>query len=353
MTSSAPAPGSRIASRLGFSDRVFVGPAARRLAREVEAGLDLVEEGLAEDLRVADSLADAASRYLYEAGGKRVRPVLALLTAQLGAGNVPAVVDIAKALEMTHLGSLYHDDVMDGADRRRGVPAAHAVWGNNVAILTGDILFSRASQIMSHHGDRAIRLQADTFERLVLGQMHETVGPQEGDDPIAFYLQVLADKTGSLIAAATEAGAIFSGAPAEYGEPLRVYGEKVGVAFQLLDDVIDLSANPDDTGKVPGTDLRAGVPTMPSLLLAAESDEESRALSAEIDEGVARIADGADPAILDEPLARLRDHAVTEKTMELARSWTRDAIAALDPLPKGPVRDALVRFAQTLADRSS
>ncbi|MEI3843110.1 MULTISPECIES: polyprenyl synthetase family protein [Microbacterium] len=353
MTSSPTASGSRLASRLGFSDRVFVGPAARRLAREIEAGLDLVETGLAEDLRVADPIADATSRYLYEAGGKRVRPVLTLLTAQLGDGNVPAVVDIAKALEMTHLGSLYHDDVMDGADRRRGVPAAHAVWGNSIAILTGDLLFSRASQLMSNYGDRAIRLQADTFERLVLGQMHETVGPQPEDDPIAFYLQVLADKTGSLIAAATQAGAIFSGAPAEYEEPLRVYGEKVGVAFQLLDDVIDLSSKPEDTGKVPGTDLRAGVPTMPSLLLTTEDDEASAALAAEIDAGVARIAEGEDAAILDEPLARLRDHAVTAKTLELARTWTRDAIAALDPLPKGPVRDALTRFAQSLADRSS
>lgn len=353
MTSSPTASGSRLASRLGFSDRVFVGPAARRLAREIEAGLDLVETGLAEDLRVADPIADATSRYLYEAGGKRVRPVLTLLTAQLGEGNVPAVVDIAKALEMTHLGSLYHDDVMDGADRRRGVPAAHAVWGNSIAILTGDLLFSRASQLMSNYGDRAIRLQADTFERLVLGQMHETVGPQPEDDPIAFYLQVLADKTGSLIAAATQAGAIFSGAPAEYEEPLRVYGEKVGVAFQLLDDVIDLSSKPEDTGKVPGTDLRAGVPTMPSLLLTTEDDEASAALAAEIDAGVARIAEGEDAAILDEPLARLRDHVVTAKTLELARTWTRDAIAALDPLPKGPVRDALTRFAQSLADRSS
>nr|WP_246286232.1 polyprenyl synthetase family protein [Microbacterium pseudoresistens] len=342
-----------MASRLGFSDRVFVGPAARRLAAEVEAGLDLVESGLAEDLHVADSLADTTSRYLYEAGGKRVRPVLALLTAQLGEGNIPAVIDIAKALEITHLGSLYHDDVMDGADRRRGVPAAHAVWGNNVAILTGDILFSRASQLMSRHGDRAIRLQSDTFERLVLGQLHETVGPQEGEDPIEFYLQVLADKTGSLIAAATQGGAIFSHAPEEYVEPLRRYGEKVGVAFQLLDDVIDLSADADDTGKVPGTDLRAGVPTMPSLLLARETDAASVSLSAQIDDGVARIAEGEDPAILDEPLRRLRDHAVTAKTMDLAREWTDDALAALAPLSKGPVRDALERFARTLADRSS
>ena len=353
MTTSPAATGSRLASRLGFSDRVFIGPSARRVAREVEAGLDLVEEGLAEDLHVADALADATSRYLYDAGGKRVRPVLALLTAQLGGGNLPAVVDIAKALELTHLGSLYHDDVMDGADPRRGVPAAHAVWGNNVAILTGDILFSRALKLMSGHGDRAIRLQADTFERLVLGQMHETVGPQPGDDPIEFYIQVLADKTGSLIAAATQAGVIFSGAPGEYEQPLRDFGEKIGVAFQLLDDVIDLSNKPEDTGKVPGTDLRAGVPTMPSLLLAVETDPESVALAAEIDEGVRRIAEGADPAILDDALLRLRDHAVTQKTRDLARSWTQGAIDELDVLPKGPVREALTRFATSLADRSS
>lgn len=353
MTSSPAATGSRLASRLGFSDRVFVGRSARALARQVEAGLDLVEEGLAADLHVADSLADVTSRYLYEAGGKRVRPVLALLTAQLGKGNLPAVIDIAKALELTHLGSLYHDDVMDEADRRRGVPAAHAVWGNNVAILTGDILFSRALTLMSGHGDRAIRLQADTFERLVLGQMHETVGPQSGDDPIAFYLQVLADKTGSLIAAATQAGVIFSGAPAEFEEPLRNYGEKVGVAFQLLDDVIDLSANPEDTGKVPGTDLRAGVPTMPSLLLSVETDPASVALAAEIDAGVRRISAGEDPGLLDDALARLRDHAVTARTLELARTWTQGAIDELETLPRGAVRDALTRFAQTLADRSS
>ncbi|MFS0895471.1 polyprenyl synthetase family protein [Microbacterium sp. 179-I 3D3 NHS] len=353
MTSSPIAPGSRLASRLGFSDRVFVGPAARRVARAIEEGLERVETGLADDVRVADPLADAASRYLYEAGGKRIRPVLTLLAAQLGEGNTDEVIDVAKALEITHLGSLYHDDVMDGADRRRGVPAAHAVWGNSIAILTGDILFSRASQLMSRLGDRAIRLQADTFERLVLGQMHETLGAQPDDDPIAFYIQVLADKTGSLIAAATQGGVIFSNAPEELEEPMRIYGEKIGVAFQLLDDVIDLSARPEDTGKVPGTDLRAGVPTMPYLLLKAETDAASVDLAARIDEGVALIADGADPAILDAPLDALREHPVTEKTLELAHTWTQGAIDALDPLPRGTVRDALIRFAETLAGRSS
>jgi len=347
------APGAQTARRLGITERIFVGPRTRKLLGTVEDGLELVEARLAEELKVGDQLADVTSRYLYEAGGKRMRPMLSILTAQLGDGATDDVLAAAAALELTHLGSLYHDDVMDGADKRRGVPSAHAVWGNSVAILTGDLLFSRASQLMATIGERAIRMQADTFERLVLGQMHETVGAQPGDDPVEFYLQVLADKTGSLIAAAGECGVVFSGAPEEYAAPVRDFGEWVGVAFQLLDDVIDLSADPEETGKVPGTDLRAGVPTMPYLLLARSTDPASQALKVTIDEGVARISDGADPAILDAPLATLREHPATAATRRLAHEWADRAVAALEPLPDGPVRDALVRFAEVVVDRSS
>ncbi len=353
MTSSRSAQGARLASRLGLTERVFAGARSRRLLRRIEEDLALVEQSLARELHVTDALADATSRYLYEAGGKRIRPLLTLLTAQLGDGATPAVVSGAMALELTHLGSLYHDDVMDNADTRRGVPSAHSVWGNSIAILTGDLLFSRASQLMAGLGERATRLQADTFERLVLGQMHETVGPSAGDDPVEFYLRVLADKTGSLIAASAQAGALFSGASPEYEEPLRLFGERTGVAFQLVDDVIDLSADADETGKVPGTDLRAGVPTMPYLLLGRRDDAASVALRGRIDEGVALIGDGADPSLLDESLAQLRDHDATDQTLRLARQWSDDAIAAIEPLPDGAVREALVRFAEVVADRSS
>jgi len=349
VTTSPQVSGSRLASRFGLNDRVFATPGAKRLVGKIEDGLERVEAGLAHDLRSTDALVDATARYLYEAGGKRVRPMLAMLAAQLGDGATDDVVKAARALELTHLGSLYHDDVMDESDRRRGVASAHAVWGNSIAILTGDVLFSRASVLMAELGPEAMKLQAETFERLVLGQMHETVGAGEGDDPIAFYLQVLSDKTGSLIAASSHAGALFSGADRLYHEPLRAFGEKVGVAFQLMDDVIDLSADPAATGKVPGTDLRAGVPTMPTLLLA----EDDAKLKAEIDEGVARIAAGADPEILDASVAALRDHAVTARTRELAESWADEAVAALAPLPRGGVREALTRFAGTLVDRSN
>ncbi len=206
---------------------------------------------------------------------------------------------------------------------------------------------------MAQIGERAIRLQADTFERLVLGQMHETVGAQPADDPVEFYLSVLADKTGSLISAAAQAGVLFSDAPAEYERPVLEFGERIGVAFQLLDDVIDLSADPGETGKVPGTDLRADVPTMPYLLLDRSSDPASVALKDAIDDGVARIADGADPAILDDGLAQLREHPATAETRRLAVEWSAEAVAALEPLPEGAVRDALTRFAQVVVDRSS
>ncbi|WP_431802978.1 polyprenyl synthetase family protein [Microbacterium sp. bgisy203] len=353
MTPSLPASGERLSAQLGLTERVLAGPRMRKLLGIVEDGLDEVEATLARELTVSDALADATTRYLYEAGGKRVRPMLALLTAQLGSGTTEHVIAGATALEMTHLGSLYHDDVMDGADVRRGVPSAHAVWGNNVAILTGDLLFSRASQLMAQIGERAIRLQADTFERLVLGQMHETVGPPSGEDPVEFYLQVLADKTGSLIAASAQAGVFFSDASDDYVAPVLEYGEKVGVAFQLLDDVIDLSADPAETGKVPGTDLRAGVPTMPYLLLGRASDPASRSLRATIDDGVARIADGADPAILDDAMTRLREHPATEATRRQAYEWADAAVAGLEPLPQGPVREALVKLSHVIVDRSS
>lgn len=261
--------------------------------------------------------------------------MLTILTAQLGEGVTPHVIAGATALEMTHLGSLYHDDVMDASDVRRGVPSAHVVWGNNVAILAGDLLFSRASQLMAQIGERAIRLQADTFERLVLGQMHETVGAQPADDPVEFYPSVLADKTGSPSRRGAGRRALLRRARREYERPVFEFGERIGVAFQLLDDVIDLSADPGETGKVPGTDLRAGVPTMPYLLLDRSSDPASVALKDAIDDGVARIVDGADPAILDDGLAQLREHPATAETRRLAVEWSPRPSPRWSRFPRG------------------
>ena len=319
----------------------------RALLKNLESGLETVEVQLKSATTYADSVAKNPARHLVDAGGKRIRPALVLLAAQFGDPTRQAVYDAAVVVELTHLATLYHDDVMDDAPTRRGVPTAQHVWGNSVAILTGDLLFARASQVGSNLGQASLTLQADTFERLCLGQLHETVGPSEGQDPIAHYVQVLADKTGSLIAASARLGIMLSGAPAEYEEPMRVFGEKVGVAFQLIDDVIDISdAGP--SGKTPGTDLRAGVPTMPVLLLrkaAAAGDKSAADLLTLID------GDLSEDSVLAYVVKRLREHAVAEQAYNEAKRWADEAVEAIQVLPAGSIRDALAMFAQAVVDR--
>ncbi|MBK5249686.1 MAG: polyprenyl synthetase family protein [Actinomycetales bacterium] len=320
------------------------------LAAQIAAELDEVERRLVDAARHTEPLIQTPSRHLIDAGGKRLRPVLVMLTSQFGTGIDDAVRQAAVATELTHLATLYHDDVMDSAPLRRGAPSAHEVWGNSVAILTGDLLFARASQLVSELGPVAVRIQADAFERLVLGQLHETLGPQDGEDPIEHYLSVLADKTGSLIAAAANYGTLFSGA----GEDVRAaavrYGEKVGVAFQLADDVIDLTSDAETTGKTPGTDLREGVATMPVLLLRARS--AAGTLDAEGADLLTHLSgDLSSDEVLADVLRRLRAHDVLDEARELARTWARDAVAELDDLPDSAAKNALVAFAGLLVDR--
>src|SRR6218665_3040699 len=361
-------------------DRTFT-VAERRLAQSIAADLERVERGLVEEVRFTAHIAEASTRYLLEAGGKRLRPTLLLLTSHLGSGATDDVITAAEAIEITHLASLYHDDVMDGSDRRRGIPSAHSVWGNQVAILTGDLLFARASQLMARLGERAIRIQTDTFERLVLGQLNETVGPREGDDPIAHYLNVLADKTGSLLAAAAQAGVMFSGGPAEHEQPIIDFAERIGAPFQILDDVLDLSAQPEKTGKVPGTDLRSGVVTLPLLRLRDMAIQD--ASSADLLERLERVVlprDGGDDGgtgtgyptggmmpphtdrelqrqppsrAVDALVAEFRAHPPPAATIAEAHGWLRSAVAALEPLPDSTVKATLAQFADAMVQRST
>jgi heptaprenyl diphosphate synthase len=326
----------------GITDAALLGPLAE--------GLAAVETRLSDAVRLADPLADRTSRHLLEAGGKRTRPLLCLLAAQLGEPT-PQVVEAAVVCELTHLATLYHDDVMDSADVRRGAPAAHTVWGNTVAILSGDLLFARASRVCAGLGPEAVSIQAETFERLCLGQMHETVGPGDGD-PVGHYLQVLSDKTGSLIATACRFGAMFAGCDAMTVETMIRYGERVGCAFQLADDVLDLVSDTEESGKVPGTDLREGVATLPVLILRAmaaageEGPGGARALAL-LDAGVESDED------LAEALSLLRSHPAMQGAREAARQAADDAVASLAGLPAGRVPDALAAVAKQLADRVS
>jgi heptaprenyl diphosphate synthase len=336
---------------LSGGQSVFASSEQRDIARALDDGLDLVEAGLVTQLRFADDVADSVGRYLFDAGGKRVRPLLTLLTSQWGEGITDDVITAAQVIELTHLATLYHDDVMDEAQQRRGVTAAQKVWSNSIAILAGDLLFARAGSLGVGLGQAAMRRQAHVFERLVLGQMRETVGPKPGDDPISHYLRVLSDKTGSLIALAAEFGVTMSGAPTTLVGPVTKFGEDIGIAFQLVDDVIDLADPSQGTGKLPGTDVRRGVTTLPMLLLEQHASDDSA--SAHL---LTTLRKGSTGDIADDDFQRaiveLRHHPVTSQTMDTARDVADRAVSYLDDAPPGVVRDALVRFAGQVVERS-
>lgn len=323
----------------------------KKLAKELDQGIAAVEAGLERELKFSEDIADAVARYLFDAGGKRVRPLLTLLTAQWGGGTNDRVIRVAQVIELTHLATLYHDDVMDEAAQRRGVAATQTVWGNSVAILAGDLLFARAGSLVGSLGQQAITLQAATFERLCLGQMRETVGPKPGQDRIAHYLSVLSDKTGSLIALSAEMGIRMSDGPEALVAPVRRFGEKIGIAYQLVDDVIDLSERGSGTGKPPGTDVRRGVTTLPMLYLQelAATDPSAAVLLEKLARGTSGEAGEEE---FQDSIRALREHPVTESTMAKAREMADAAIAELDAAPDDLVKKGLVRFAHQIVDRS-
>jgi heptaprenyl diphosphate synthase len=283
---------------------------APALEAQLVSQMAQVESLLRSHTRSEYPFVDETAHHLVAAGGKRLRPLLTLLTAQYGDSNADGVIAAAVACEITHLATLYHDDVMDEAPLRRGVESANMRWGNTIAILTGDFLFAKSSDLLADLGPAAVRLQARTFERLVIGQIMETQGPNPGQDPLEHYLKVVADKTGSLIAASARYGGMISKAPAEITDTVTIFGEKIGVAFQLADDVIDIASESNQSGKTPGTDLREGVPTLVTLNVMKSTDSADadlkRLLSAPIE----------DEATVQQVLVALRNHKALDESRE-------------------------------------
>ncbi|MEU4212854.1 polyprenyl synthetase family protein [Streptomyces sp. NPDC026206] len=320
------------------------------LEADVQAGLAAVEEGLLEATKSGVPFITEAAQHLVQAGGKRFRPLLVMLAAQFGDPYAPGVVPSAVVVELTHLATLYHDDVMDEAEVRRGVDSANARWGNSVAVLTGDFLFSRASQILADLGPEAVRIQAEAFERLVTGQILETAGPRGGRDPIEHYLDVIAGKTGSLIAVAGRYGAMMSGADERIVETLTHYGERLGVAFQLADDVLDIASDSHESGKTPGTDLREGIPTLPVLHLRAQAAATGSPEDLQLCELLS--GDLADDDLLAEVLRRLRVHPALEQARRDTVRYAQEARATLAPLPECSAKGALEQLCDAVVHRA-
>ena len=306
-----------------------------------------VESLLRSHTRSEYPFVDETAHHLVAAGGKRLRPLLTLLTAQYGDPTGQGIIAAAVACEITHLATLYHDDVMDEAPLRRGVESANMRWGNTIAILTGDFLFAKSSDLLADLGPAAVRLQARTFERLVIGQIMETQGPNPGQDPLEHYLKVVADKTGSLIAASARYGGMISGAPAEITDTVTVFGEKIGVAFQLADDVIDIASESNQSGKTPGTDLREGVPTLVTLNVMNSNDPQDadlkRLLAAPI----------TDEPTVQQVLVALRNHKALDESRQQLLQVAKEARSALGPLPINDATGALMSLCDAVIDRSA
>lgn len=316
------------------------------LEQDLVVGLAQVEELLRSHIKGKYPLVEETAGHLAAAGGKRLRPLLTLIAAQYGDPTRYEVIQAAVVAELTHLATLYHDDVMDDAPLRRGVESANNRWGNTVAILTGDYLFAKCSALLADLGPEAVRLQSQTFERLVIGQIMETQGPDTGEDALAHYLQVVADKTASLIATSARYGALVSGANNEIIENVTLFGEKIGIAFQLADDVIDISSESKDSGKTPGTDLREGVPTLVTLRVLASTKESDRELQKLLSAPI------ESETVVAEVLAALRSHSALVESRAQLFATAEQARNALKPLPMCDATSALFSLCDAVIERS-
>jgi heptaprenyl diphosphate synthase len=314
------------------------------LEATIAAGLNETESLLNSRIEGRYLFANETSRHLVAAGGKRFRPLITILGALVGNGINEKVIKAAAVCELTHLATLYHDDVMDEAPLRRGVESANSRWGNSVAILTGDYLFAKMSQILAELGPEAVKLQADTFERLVIGQILETQGPGN-EDPLTHYLQVVADKTGSLIATSLRFGAMFAGCNKTEIETLTEFGEKIGIAFQLADDIIDIASDSLDSGKTPGTDLREGIPTLVTLNALKSNDPQDASLKLALS-GPIKSEEKVQWVIQE-----LRNHKAMAESRAQLQSIAKEARAALGPLPISETSTALFSLCDLVIDR--
>jgi heptaprenyl diphosphate synthase len=318
----------------------------KALEASLLADMAKVEELMRSHIKGDYPLVIETSRHLVEAGGKRLRPLLTLLAAQFGDPSNYDIIKAAVCCELTHLATLYHDDVMDDAVLRRGVISANKKWDNAVAILTGDYLFSKVSDMLADIGPEAVKLQAKTFERLVIGQIKETQGKSEGLSQIDHYMKVVADKTGSLIATSARFGALLSGASGQTVEVLTKFGEKIGVAFQVADDLLDISSNETASGKTPGTDLKEGIPTLVTLYVIAANNPADKDLISKLN---GPISESDLPGVI----TQLRSHKALSDVKDYLANVANEANDLLTDLPEGAAKEALKNLTFALVNRST
>ncbi|HEY1330688.1 MAG TPA: polyprenyl synthetase family protein [Actinomycetota bacterium] len=314
------------------------------LEQEIRARLAEVEAGLEKAVRADTDFVTQAAQYLLTAGGKRFRPTLVLLSGYFGDPSDPRLIQGGIAIEIVHLATLHHDDVIDEAETRRGRPSVNARWGNTVAILTGDYLFARASEISAELGTEVSRLLSRTIATLCDGQIREVEATGRRDQSEAAYMEIIRRKTAALIATSCRLGAMLSEAPEEVVERLDDLGMALGIAFQLSDDIMDVTSTEAELRKEPGQDLREGVHTLP-VLYALEDGSEDGELAGLLASG---LPDGNG---LSRALELVRADGSIDRAREALARHVRRSIDLAEGLESGPAQDALVKLAEFLAAR--
>jgi heptaprenyl diphosphate synthase len=354
-----PTPSSSRQARLAIPEPVLGQLESHGLP--VAGTLDRVEVALHDQVRSSHAFVDEAARYLITAGGKRFRPLLVALAGHLGPDGAhpdepgtqrSELVDAGVIVELVHLATLYHDDVIDEAPARRGAPSANHRWDNTVAILTGDYLFACASALSADLGVDVTRIMATTLASLCEGQIREVQGSMSAllpDVPtlpptLDHYLEVISGKTASLIETSCRYGALLSGVDDDGVEAAARYGWNVGMAFQLSDDVLDIASDPEESGKTPGTDLKEGVRTLP--VLYALDDDPQGELAALLDGGVP-----ADPEVA-RAIELLRGSPAIDRARETAGEYVRAAVAELERFGDRRIVTALTRLAEYALHRA-
>ncbi|MFD8094709.1 polyprenyl synthetase family protein [Streptomyces malaysiensis] len=351
------------------------------LMARLERGMDASEERLrALAAEARDPYVAEVAGHLFGRGGKRLRPLLALVGAEFGerrperrpaaadpsaagasatgtaatdpsATDAPAAVDAAALAELVHVASLFHDDVMDQGLTRRGVPSVNARWGNTTAVLAGNWLLSKAAQLAAELGPETIRLQSKVTNRLIMGQIRELVGPSDDDDPLSHYFTVVAGKTAALIAMALQLGAVRTGAPDRIVQALAEYGEHLGIAFQISDDILDVTSTSEVSGKEQGKDLAIGVASLPVLLALADERPEAGELRALLTAATAATAPATESTGLPKAVALLHRCGALAEARTVLHARLLRARTALNGLPDGPATQVLHALCDFVARR--
>lgn len=306
--------------------------------------MEAVERRLQEVTVAETDFLTEIAQHLLAAGGKRYRPLLAQVAAELGAHDGGDPIEAGVSVELVHLGSLYHDDVIDEAQTRRGMTSVNENWSNTVAILAGDFLLARASEIAAPLGEEAVALIARTYATLCEGQVRELIHTDSLDHGPEGYYSVIGGKTASLIRTSARLGAITGGASPETVEAISDWAWEMGMVFQMTDDVLDLVASDDFLGKPAGSDIGEGTFTLPVLLAAEGPDgKEVRAL----------LADGKpyDRSAIDRVISLTVGGGYVDRVLDEAVERIRVAEKAADRIPNNPLSEVLSHLDHYLLER--